>query len=193
MTRKLPAWLFLILGLGLLATAYIPLMRVALGIDQQFSMSFLVTITVAIGGLMCALTAMILLVRRVQPAEIAAAGEFSANLAAAGHLSTLLIFTGVPLLNFIVCFALWRLRRHQSALLDFHIREALNFQIAMYLYMLMSLLMAYLLIGVFFIILLLLFQLCMALIAAITAKQGREFSYPASIAVISRSLGSVQA
>ena len=188
MSKKLPAWLFLVMGIGLLATAYIPVIRALIGIDDQISLSFLSTVTVAIGGMMCALTAMILLARRAQPQEISATGEYSPRLATMAHLSSLLIFTGVPLLNFLVSYGLWQKHRHRSALLDLHLREVINFQITIYLYMLMSLLMAYLLIGVFFLILLAFFQFVMALIAAITATQPRIFRYPASIAIISREL-----
>ncbi|MEO0367588.1 MAG: hypothetical protein AAF197_02260, partial [Pseudomonadota bacterium] len=65
MKKPLPAWLFLLLALIVLASAFAPLLRVAFGLDATISQDFFTTVTLMIGGLMLGLTAMILMARSV--------------------------------------------------------------------------------------------------------------------------------
>ena len=189
MSKKLPAWVFLTVSFAVMGIALAPLLRVILGIDVTIQTSYLTTVTLMIGGLMSGLTAMILMSRK--PAAIdstfdASDPELLRHRAAALHLSGLLLFTGIPLVNFLACYVLWLRWRDTSSWLDFHGREALNFQIAIYLYILMSLFLAYILVGFLLVILVLVLSLALSLTAALAAWQGRPFAYPASIAVISR-------
>ncbi len=176
-----------------------PLLRAFIGIDAQITMHYFTVVTVLIGGLMCGLTGMILLSRKpalivptVTPfSDIIAAAPISVEqrrLAAMLHLTGLLIFTGIPLLNFFACYLLWLKTRDTAAFLDYHGREAINLQIAVYLYLLMSLFMAYVFVGVFMVLLVLLFALLVSVYAAAQALRGEWFRYPASIAIISREL-----
>ncbi len=64
MVNRLPSWIFLSLAMLLMGIALMPLVRAAIGIDTEIQMSFLTVISLLIAGLMCGLTAMLLLVRR---------------------------------------------------------------------------------------------------------------------------------
>ena len=190
MVNKLSPWLFLSLAVLIMGAALAPIMRAALGIDESIQMSFLWVITLLIGGLMCGLTAMILLIRRPGVDESPYAehdAQAWGRYASALHLSQLLIFTGIPLLNFLVCYGFWLRWRGASSFVDYQGREALNFQVSIYLYLLMCLFLAYLLVGLFFAFIVLLFAATTALVAAVWAWQGRLFAYPASIAIVARS------
>lgn len=199
MTNRLPAWLFIALGVVIMSLGLAPLLRAIIGIDAQIQMTYFTVVTVLIGGLMCGLTGMILLSRKPAPI-VAAVTPFSDIIAAAPvsaaqrrsaallHLTGLLIFSGIPLLNFFVCYWLWLKTRDTSAYLDYQGREALNMQIAVYLYLLMSLFMAYVFVGVFMVLLVLLFALLVSVYAAIQAARGEWFRYPASMAIISRAV-----
>lgn len=187
MVNRLPSWIFLSLAMLLMGIALMPLVRAAIGIDAEIQMSFLTVISLLIAGLMCGLTAMLLLVRR-QPKLKTHLTQTQDHAAAAWiHASGLLLFTGVPLLNFLVCYYLWVTRRSQSEYIDYQGREAICFQITSYLYLLMCLFMAYIIVGALAIPLLLLFHLIATIAAIMATLNGKLFRYPANISIIERS------
>jgi len=196
MINRLPSWLFLSLAMLIMGLALFPVLRAVLGIDDQIEIQFLTVVSLLVAGLMCGLTAMLLMVKRQpnlqnysnSPTEH---GQFENTTAAKLHASGLMLFTGIPLANFLVCFYLWVNWRNRSSYLDYQGREAICFQITIYLYLLMSLFMAYAIIGAFAFPLLLLFHLVATLFAVIYALQGKAFRYPANITIIARTPASM--
>lgn len=186
MVNRLPSWIFLSLAMLLMGIAFTPLVRVGLGIDSTVQMSFLTVVSLLIAGLMCGLTAMLLLVKRQPTLNSHIGSDENRRSAAQLHATGLLLFTGIPLLNFLVCYYLWVTNRSKSAYLDYQGREAICFQITIYLYLLMCLFMAYVIVGVFAIPLLLLFHLLATIAAILTTLQGKLFRYPANISIIDR-------
>ncbi|MEO0367648.1 MAG: DUF4870 domain-containing protein, partial [Pseudomonadota bacterium] len=89
---------------------------------------------------------------------------------------------------FLFCFYFWSANRHRSSFFDYHGREAINFQIAIYLYLLISLFLAYIFVGVLMVLLLLLLQFLFGLVACINSLRGIWFRYPISIEIVSRQL-----
>jgi len=173
--------------------ALFPVIRAVLGIDAQIEIQFLTVVSLLLAGLMCGLTAMLLLVKR-QPDSLnytQADTKPDHRNAAKLHATGLLLFTGIPLANFLVCFYLWVNYRRRSVYLDYQGREAICFQITIYLYLMISLLMAYAIIGVFAIPLVLLFHLIATLVAIFYALVGKAFRYPANITVIARTPNSL--
>lgn len=176
----------LVMGLALF-----PVLRAILGIDEQIEIQFLTVVSLLVAGLMCGLTAMLLMVKR-QPNILSykepqtTYAQIENSNAAKLHACGLLLFTGIPLANFLACFYLWVNCRNRSSYLDFQGREAICFQITIYLYLLISLLMAYAIIGAFAIPLLLMFHLFATLFAIVYALQGKAFRYPANITIIAR-------
>lgn len=187
MVSRLPAWLFMALALLIAGVALIPLVRFFLGIDSQISLSFSVTVMLLITALMSGLTAMLLLVRR-QPIlagkEVGNAASQSTLLAI--HSSNLLIFTGIPLFNFLIAYWLWVKNRALHPEYDHAGRQVLNFQISMYLYLLLSLFLIIAVLGLLTTPALLAIQLLISIWALTMVMQGKQFNYPLSIDIISK-------
>lgn len=186
MVNRLPSWIFLAAAMLIMGTALLPILRAILGIDEQIQIQFLTVVTLLIGGLMCGLTAMLLLVRRQPDLNHGPSSDDDHIRAAQLHVTGLLIFTGIPLANFLACYFLWVKTRARSAYLDFQGREAICFQITIYLYLMMCLFMAYVIIGAFAIPLLLIFHALATITASLYALYGKPFHYPANISIINR-------
>ena len=117
MVSRLPSWVFIALAMLFMGLALFPILRVAIGIDSQFGIQFFTFVMLLIAGLMCGLTGMLLLVRR-QPDQIGYQGESENSqekqIIVKMHATGLLLFTGIPLFNFLVCYFLWVKNRHLS-------------------------------------------------------------------------------
>ncbi len=192
MVTRLPSWLFITLALPIMGFALMPIMRAALGIDDTIQISYLTTIMLLIGGLMCGLTGMLLLTRR-QPDIQHKPNSNTTNenpKAALIHATGLLVFTGIPLANFLACYFFWVRYRQSSATLDTHGREAICQQLTFYLFLMMCLFMALLYVGVFALMLLLVLHFIVSVIATLQALRGKLFRYPANINIIDRNIDS---
>jgi uncharacterized Tic20 family protein len=138
---------------------------------------------------MSGLTAMILLVRRVPPIDWASAPAAQAELTKPGtfvgmHAVGLLLYTGIPLLNFLVAYWLWVKYRHRHPSLDSTGKAVLNFQITIYLYLLLSLFMVMAVIGLISTPLILVLHLSATLLAMLQTLRGKQFKYPSNIPII---------
>ena len=186
MVNRLPAWLFLFAALLLIAMALMPMLRVAFNIDQQFYLQFWTVVILLIGGLMCGLTAMILLIKR-QPLINWSLSEQTVVLEKSDllrfHGCGLLIFTGVPLLNFLLAYYLWVKNRNRGEAFDRLGQEVVNFQVTIYLYLLLSLFLVFALIGIVTTPLILGFHLLVTVIAILYAGRGSNFKYPTNIPI----------
>ena len=189
MVNRLPVWLFLCVALVLIGSALLPGLRVLLRIDQSMGLQFFTVIGLLVGGIMSGLTAMILMVRRqaridwpepTLEAEIKTTKTTQLGM----HVCGLLLFSGIPLLNFLTCYWLWIKHRRSSQVLDKTGQEVLNFQITMYLYLLLSLIMVLAVIGLITTPMLLLLHLLVTCWAVITALKGGQYTYPINIPII---------
>lgn len=193
MVNRLPSWVFIAFGLLILGAAQLPLVRVILGIEERISIPFLTMVMLLIAGLMCALTGMLLLVKRQPNLELPNVNSIEPrsdekSISALMHLSGLLLFTGIPLLNFLLLYWLWVRKRESSAWLDLHGKECACFQIAIYLYILMSLFVSIIGIGLFLLMILFFYLAIASIIGAIMAAQGKVLRYPANISIIDRGM-----
>ena len=183
------------LGLALMGFAQYPLLRFGLGLDSQIGIPASTVVMFMIGGLMCALTAMILLVKRqtanIQsfPAKPASLDSEDRYAALKLHAAGLLIFTGIPLLNFLASYHLWLKAKSKSPALFWQSTEVLNFQLSWYLYLLISLFLTLVVIGFITTPLLLLVHLLVSLLACAVSLSGKAFSYPGNIPIIQGRLG----
>ena len=172
------------IALSLMGIAQYPLMRVAFGIDSQISMPASTMAMFMIGALMSGLTAMILLAGR-QPKLTQYSGNNSNKLlVVAIHASGLLLFTGIPFANFLMAYYLWNRFRHQAKEVDDAGIEAINFQITIFLYLLLSLFMIFAVLGLITTPLLLLFYAVCVIIGSLYAINGKPFRYPGNIPII---------
>ena len=99
------------------------------------------------------------------------------------HLSTLAGFI-VPLGNVIGPLVIWMIKKDVYPLVDDQGKEALNFQISMTIYYVISGILILILIGIPLLIGLALFSLVVTIIAMVKASDGVAYRYPLSIRFI---------
>lgn len=189
MVNRLQSSIFIIIALFIMGLGLTPIVRVVLGLDDQLSGSFIWSISFLIGGLMCGLTAMLLMVRRQAILTKYLNNEdkvANKRVAVKLHCSGLLLLSGIPLANFLVCYYLWSKHRVQSEYIDYVGREVICFQISIYLYLLMALFLAFIIIGAFAIPIIVLLHFIATIFGIITAMNGKIFHYPANISIIDR-------
>jgi uncharacterized Tic20 family protein len=92
----------------------------------------------------------------------------------------------VPLGNFIGPIVIWQLKKHESEFVADQAKEALNFQISLIIYAVISILCIFIFIGVFMIIGLVLFSLIIVIVAGVRANNGEYYRYPMCIRLISQ-------
>ncbi len=99
------------------------------------------------------------------------------------HLGT---FGGyfVPFGSIIVPLVIWIIQKDNYPLVDDQGKEALNFQISIFIYKLISLILVFVLIGIPLLIGVMGFDLVMTIIASIKANEGIRFRYPMTIRFI---------
>lgn len=99
------------------------------------------------------------------------------------HLSA---FAGyiVPLGSILGPLVIWSIKKEQIPTIDDHGKEALNFQISIAIYMILSAILIIIVIGILMLIALWVFQTVMIIMASIKANNGEYFKYPLSIRFI---------
>lgn len=93
------------------------------------------------------------------------------------HLSGLVGYF-IPFGNIIAPLIIWQLKKDESPYLDYHGREAVNFQIALTIYMIIAAILIVAVIGVLLIFVVGITGLILMIMAAIKAKDGVEYRYP---------------
>ena len=96
------------------------------------------------------------------------------------HLSTLIGFS-IPFGNVIAPMILWQMKKDEYPLVNDQGKEALNFQISMTIYILVSVILIFVAIGIVLLIVLGIFDLIVTVIAALNAANGEKYRYPFSI------------
>ncbi|MBU2103229.1 MAG: DUF4870 domain-containing protein [Candidatus Omnitrophota bacterium] len=96
------------------------------------------------------------------------------------HLSALAGYL-IPLGNIIGPLVMWLIKKDQSALVDAEGKKALNFQISILIYLLVSGILCLVLIGFALVAVIGIFELVMVIVAAVKTSNGEEFKYPLSI------------
>ncbi len=90
----------------------------------------------------------------------------------------------VPFGNIIVPLILWLAKRESSTFIDMHGKEAINFQISLMIYSLISAVLILVLVGVLLLAGLCIFNLVIVIVAGLRAKSGESFRYPLTIRFI---------
>jgi len=167
---------------------------------EVFSGIALVALLGVAGWIIAPVLAIIVLVRRSAPRSRAAApveGRASTGPGASStmgakeertyamfcHLGALSGFV-VPFGNIIVPLVLWLIKKDSSPFIDLNGRESLNFQISMLIYSLISVVLILIVIGIFLLTLLWIFNLVVVTIAGVRAESGEQFRYPLTIRFI---------
>jgi len=105
------------------------------------------------------------------------------NMAMLCHLGA---FAGwlIPFGGIIVPLVIWLSKRDESAFIDFHGRESVNFQLSMLIYVIIGIALSFILIGIPMLIALVIFELVVIIVATIHANDGKHYHYPMSLRLI---------
>tara|TARA_R110001592_G_scaffold16721_2_gene70997 strand:- start:1071 stop:1421 length:351 start_codon:yes stop_codon:yes gene_type:complete len=93
------------------------------------------------------------------------------------HLAALVGYL-IPFGNIIGPFIVWQIKKEESPFIDFHGREAVNFQICYTIYLCIALLLMVVFVGFFLAPMLILVQVILMIIAAVKASSGEYYQYP---------------
>jgi hypothetical protein len=142
-----------------------------------------------LGFIIAPIMGLIVFVRRQKrnnnPVEGTLSEEQENNWAMWAHISTFLSML-VPLGNFIGPIIVWQLKKNESEFVADQAKEALNFQISLMIYMLISAVLIFVVIGIFLLIGLAIFSLIMVIVAGVKANQGEYYRYPMCLRFISQ-------
>jgi uncharacterized Tic20 family protein len=97
------------------------------------------------------------------------------------HLTSLVMFVGVPFGNIIGPLIIWLIKKDEYPLVDEHGKESLNFQISMTIYMMVSGLLIIVVIGLILLPALLIAELILVIMAAVKVSDGEKYQYPFTI------------
>ncbi len=101
------------------------------------------------------------------------------------HLSALVGLLGNGIGFFIGPLVVWLIKREDDPLIEEQGKEAVNFQLTMFLAMFISLLLAFVLIGIPLLIVFGLMMVINPIIAAVKTSNGERYRYPISIRFLS--------
>lgn len=91
---------------------------------------------------------------------------------------------GTIISSFLIPLIIWLVKKDDSKFVDYHGKEALNFQITMFIGYILGFLLTFLLIGVFILFACWILSLVCAIIAALKANEGQPYRYPISWRII---------
>lgn len=116
----------------------------------------------------------------MEPEHLPAATAEEKQWALFAHLSGLAGYI-LPLGAVIGPLVIWLMKKDTMPLVDKHGKMALNFQLSMLLYFIISIILVFAVIGVFLLIGLAIFQLVMIIMAVVNVSNDKEVKYPLSI------------
>ena len=122
-----------------------------------------------------------------QPAEPQQPAQLEPQERTFGMLCHLLAFAGyigIPFGNIIGPLVMWLIKKDESAFVDYHGKESLNFQISLTIYSLVCIPLCFIIIGIFLLIGLLVFGVVQIILASIKANDGQPYQYPLCIRFI---------
>lgn len=104
-----------------------------------------------------------------------------------GSLAHFLTFAGYvfPFGNIIAPLVIFLMKKDESAYIRRHGAEALNFQISIMIYMIVSAVLALVVVGIFLLFALIIMDLVCTIIAGVRANDGKSYHYPLTIRFIS--------
>ena len=102
------------------------------------------------------------------------------NWALFAHLGTLLGYV-VGFGNFIVPLVIWFTKKDENTFISDHAKESLNFQMSMFIYVIVAGLLSFVLIGIPILLGLFITNLVCVIIASMKADKGEFYRYPITI------------
>ena len=99
------------------------------------------------------------------------------------HFSALCMFI-FPFGNILAPLIIWLIKKEEMSFVENQAKEVLNFQISMTIYLLISGILCFILIGIPFVIGLGIFNVIITIIAGIKANDGKSYQYPINLRLI---------
>ena len=99
------------------------------------------------------------------------------------HFSALCMFI-FPFGNILAPLIIWLIKKEEMPFVENQAKEVLNFQISMTIYLLISGILCFILIGIPFVIGLGIFNVIITIIAGIKANDGKSYRYPINLRLI---------
>ena len=100
------------------------------------------------------------------------------------HLAAFSGYLGIPFGNIIGPLIIWLMKREMDPFVDAQGKEALNFQISLTIYLLVSLVLCLILIGFILLPVVYVGGLILTIVAAVKANDGEDYRYPFTIRLI---------
>jgi len=117
----------------------------------------------------------------MEPDFFSAVSREEKNMAMLAHLLAFSTFIGIPFANILGPLVLWLIKKEESAFIDYHGKESLNFQISCFIYLIICGILSLVLVGIILLLALGIFWFVYVLIGAIKASNGEYFKYPLTI------------
>lgn len=96
------------------------------------------------------------------------------------HLSALAGFI-IPFGNILGPIIVWQIKKHEMPVVVAHAKEALNFQLSCFIYLIVAAILIFIVIGIPLMVLIGLGNLVCVIIAALKANDGKPWQYPVTI------------
>ncbi|MCK9554724.1 DUF4870 domain-containing protein [bacterium] len=97
------------------------------------------------------------------------------------HLSALSCYIGIPFGNIIGPLVIWLIKKDEMPFVSEQGKEALNFQISMTIYAIVSFFLIFAVVGFFLLFAIAIINLIFVISAAVTASKGESYRYPLAI------------
>ncbi len=97
------------------------------------------------------------------------------------HLAALAALVGIPFGNVIGPLVIWLLKKDEYPFVDEQGKAALNFQISMTIYAMISGVLVLILVGFLLLTAVVIVDVIMVIIASVKANEGQTFKYPLTI------------
>ena len=116
------------------------------------------------------------------PAAAPAVSTDARNWAVISHLSAFVMFLGIPAV--IGPVVAWALKKQADPYIDFHGKEAVNFNISFLIYGAVSAILILAVVGIILLPIVLLTWFVLVIVAAVNASNGEYYKYPFTIRFI---------
>lgn len=117
-----------------------------------------------------------------QPLVPEPATQDAKNWAVIAHLSALVNLVGIP--SVIGPLVVWLIKKDEDPFIDYHGKEALNFNISFMIYGIVSALLILVGIGLLLLPIVLIAWLVLVILAAVRASNGEYYRYPVTIRLV---------
>ncbi len=100
------------------------------------------------------------------------------------HLLTFCGLIGIPFGNILAPLVIWLIKKTESEFVDYNGREALNFQISLTIYAIVTGALCFVFIGFLLIPVILIADIVLTIMATVKANNGELYKYPLTIRLI---------